>query len=79
MNRRNFVKGIGGVLSLPLLESLALDKTGRVPTRFLVVGNPLGMHPEHFFPLEYGKNVPFVTDASIAQLAQGPHHDTFTY
>jgi hypothetical protein len=25
--------------------------------RFLVVGNPLGAHPEHFFPKNFGKNV----------------------
>ena len=24
--------------------------------RFLVVGNPLGAHPEHFFPTDFGKN-----------------------
>lgn len=54
INRRTFLKGLGGVLSLPMLESFgALG--GPVPTRFLVVGNPLGMHPDHFFPQQFGK------------------------
>ena len=58
--RRNVLKGLGGVLSLPLLEAgtsrayaAAADAT---PTRLLVVGNPLGMHPEHFFPQDFGKD-----------------------
>ena len=52
--RRTFLKGLGGTLALPLLEAhAAVD--AQTPTRFLVVGNPFGMHPEHFFPSEYGK------------------------
>ena len=48
---------MGGALALPMLESVALSSgTVEVPTRFLVVGNPLGMHPEHFFPQDFGKN-----------------------
>lgn len=57
LDRRSFIKGIGGVLSLPLLESMAAGAAAsQAPTRFLVVGNPLGMHPEHFFPSQFGKN-----------------------
>ena len=56
MDRRTLLKSVGGVLSLPLLESLALSEVSQsVPTRFLVVGNPFGMHPDHFFPLSFGK------------------------
>jgi len=57
-NRRTFLKGIGGTLALPLLESLAVAGPNPVktPTRFLVVGNPYGMHPEHFFPKDFGTN-----------------------
>ena len=57
MNRRLALKGIGGMLTLPLLESAAAAQPP--PTRFLVVGNPLGMHPEHFFPTEFGKSFTF--------------------
>lgn len=53
-NRRTFIKGIGGALALPVLESTALGAT-TPKTRFLVVGNPFGMHPEHFFPKDFGK------------------------
>jgi hypothetical protein len=57
INRRTFLKGMGGALALPMLESFSLGSaTTEVPTRFLVVGNPLGMHPEHFFPTDFGKN-----------------------
>ncbi|MEM9159971.1 MAG: DUF1552 domain-containing protein [Verrucomicrobiota bacterium] len=42
-----------------MLESIAtaatIDKVAN-PTRFLVVGNPFGMHPENFFPSDFGKN-----------------------
>lgn len=54
-HRRKFLKTIGGVLSLPALESFGAAKEGP-PMRFLVVGNPLGAHPEHFFPADFGKD-----------------------
>ena len=54
--RRTLLKGIGGALTLPLLESTALAGQA-APTRFLVVGNPFGMHPDFFFPREFGKDV----------------------
>ena len=55
--RRTILKGIGGALTLPLLESLssAAPSRNNPPTRFLVVGNPFGAHPEHFFPGQFGK------------------------
>ena len=39
-------------MALPYLESFALGNgpVSAVPTRFLVVGNPFGMHPDNFFP-----------------------------
>lgn len=55
VSRRIALKGIGGALTLPILESRA-SASQRPPTRFLVVGNPLGMHPDHFFPAEFGKD-----------------------
>ena len=57
--RRTFIKGLGGALTLPFLEAAPLSAAGGgTPTRFLVVGNPLGMHPDNFFPKEFGKNAP---------------------
>ena len=57
VDRRLVLKGIGGALALPLLETGA---TAAQPptTRFLVVGNPLGMHPGHFFPTQFGETFP---------------------
>jgi hypothetical protein len=56
--RRSLLKGVGGVLTLPLLESLSIaaPSDAEVPMRFLVVGNPFGAHPEHFFPTDFGKD-----------------------
>ena len=58
LNRRLALKGIGGALTLPLLDASGAA-AGPPPTRFLVVGNPLGMHPEHFFPSRYGNAFQF--------------------
>ena len=58
LNRRTFLRGIGGALALPLLDAGA-QIGERPPMRFLVVGNPLGMHPEHFFPSQFGKDVAY--------------------
>ncbi|MEM7385660.1 MAG: DUF1552 domain-containing protein, partial [Verrucomicrobiota bacterium] len=55
-DRRTFIKGIGGALTLPFLESTAFANPAKAPpTRLLVVGNPFGMHPDYFFPKTYGK------------------------
>ena len=47
-------------MTLPLLEASAeqahAGESKPTPTRFLVVGNPLGAHPEHFFPQDFGKD-----------------------
>lgn len=60
ISRRSVLKGLGGVLTLPQLESLSYGaddtKQKAAPTRLLIVGNPLGAHPEHFFPKDFGKN-----------------------
>ena len=54
--RRRFLKGIGGTLALPLLNATPADSAPNpTPTRLLIVGNPFGMHPEHFFPGDYGR------------------------
>ncbi|PAY21260.1 hypothetical protein CKO51_01390 [Rhodopirellula sp. SM50] len=63
-HRRSLLKGLGGALTLPLLESaanstadsaVAESAPSRAPLRFLVVGNPFGMHPDNFFPEQFGK------------------------
>lgn len=60
-DRRRFLKGIGGALALPLLEThLSAGSAAHTPvTRFLVVGNPFGAHPDHFFPRKFGKRFTF--------------------
>ena len=56
MDRRVVLKGFGGALALPLLEAGA-PANQSAPLRLLIVGNPLGMHPENFFPERFGKTV----------------------
>ena len=56
-DRRSMLKGIGGALALPMLETPAAETPAaatRPPTRLLIVGNPFGMHPDFFFPDRLG-------------------------
>ena len=46
---------MGGAMALPALECLGAAKEAS-KTRCLIVANPLGMHPNHFFPKTFGKN-----------------------
>lgn len=57
-NRRSLLKGLGGALTLPLLESESRGASlnSQSAKRFLVVGNPFGMHPDHFFPSKFGED-----------------------
>ncbi|MCG6158026.1 DUF1552 domain-containing protein [Rubinisphaera margarita] len=63
INRRSFIQTLGGgALALPLLESTALATAASAkgtPSRLLIVGNPYGAHPEHFFPTQFGKDFRF--------------------
>ena len=72
-NRRTFLKGLGGALALPMLESQlsaadakTLNASGP-PLRFLVVGNPFGAHPANFFPKNFGKG--FTMSPTLKPLA----------
>ncbi len=66
VSRRSILQGLGGALALPAFDSTTRaaepQSSGtrtdgsRPPLRFLVVGNPLGMHPPNFFPNDFGKN-----------------------
>lgn len=65
-NRRSLLGLFGGALALPVLEAPFGQATGYAataavskPTRLLVVGNPFGMHPDHFFPKEFGREFQF--------------------
>ncbi|MBB3206031.1 hypothetical protein FHS27_001839 [Rhodopirellula rubra] len=65
-SRRSILQGFGGAIALPKLESIA--QAAEKPSagsqshrpagtlRFLVVGNPLGMHPPNFFPKDFGRD-----------------------
>ncbi|MEM8734744.1 MAG: DUF1552 domain-containing protein [Planctomycetota bacterium] len=59
LDRRSLLALLGSGLTLPVLESNAAASTEVTPTarakRLLVVGNPFGAHPDHFFPEDFGK------------------------
>jgi len=55
MNRRNFLRGAGVSLGLPLLESVSLAATRReAPKRMVCIGNEFGMYPGAFWPEKAG-------------------------
>jgi hypothetical protein len=62
IDRRQLLQGFGGALTLPMLESTAKAATSlenNSPKRLLIVANPYGAHPEHFFPAEFGRDFRF--------------------
>ncbi|QDV62371.1 DUF1552 domain-containing protein [Crateriforma conspicua] len=65
LNRRALVRSFGGgMMALPMLESApssAATPRSSSPhaKRLLIVGNPFGAHPEHFFPQQFGKDFQF--------------------
>ncbi len=60
LTRRTFLRAAGVSLALPVLESLqprafAAGNTAPI-RRMLFVCTPLGLHPQHFFPAEAGRD-----------------------
>lgn len=56
LNRRNFLRGSGVALMLPLLESSGAMKSAGVPKRMVAVNFPLGFHGPNFFPEQSGRD-----------------------
>lgn len=60
--RRTFLRSAGISLALPWLEALAVDplrptaEAKQPPRRMVCICTPLGLHPDHFFPKETGKD-----------------------
>ncbi len=60
--RRTFLRSAGISLALPWLEGLAVDPqrpaagAKQPPRRMVCICTPLGLHPDHFFPKETGKD-----------------------
>ena len=81
IHRRQFLRGTGVALALPLLESMmpfrsqAKEKTpGKHPKRMLAVCNNLGVLPDRFFPESAGKD--YTPSPYLEELAQ--HRNDFT-
>jgi hypothetical protein len=77
-SRRQFLRGVGVFLSLPMLESIrpAFAKTKDLaqPRRMLAICNNLGLVPEYFFPKETGKG--YALSPYLSKLEA--HRDDFT-
>lgn len=57
VSRRQFLRGAGTCLGLPLLEAMALgEEAGGKTQRFVCVANPFGMIHDAFFPAATGKD-----------------------
>jgi len=58
MNRREFLRGAGVALALPVLERYSLAGTGAAapPRRILAICNNLGLLPDRFFPAAGGRD-----------------------
>ncbi len=65
LDRRRLLGSLGGVLTLPVLESMRPAVAGPTTQKFdqakrlLVVANPFGAHPDNFFPKEFGRDFRF--------------------
>lgn len=58
-SRRNFLRGMGAALALPIFESLSARGNSAVTskaTRFVCVSPSYGMNPEGFFPSQTGSD-----------------------
>ncbi|MCM8535003.1 MAG: DUF1552 domain-containing protein [Lentisphaeraceae bacterium] len=55
LNRRNFIKASSSLLPLPLIAQ-GMSKDQVAPKRLVIVGNEYGMHPDSFFPKDFGKD-----------------------
>ncbi len=77
-SRRQFLRGVGVFLSLPMLESIrpafAKDTDFAKPRRMLAICNNLGLLPDYFFPKETGRG--YALSPYLEKLAS--HRDDFT-
>jgi hypothetical protein len=77
-SRRQFLRGVGVLLSLPTLESLrpAFARAEKLakPRRMLAICNNLGLLPEYFFPKETGRG--YALSPYLEKLAG--HRDDFS-
>ena len=76
MNRRQFLRGAGVALALPVLErfSFAAGPAGSPPRRILAICNNLGLLPDKFFPSKAGRGY----DLSPTLEPLKAHQDDFT-
>lgn len=83
VSRREFLRGAGILLSLPLLDSMlpafaraatSDEKTAGKPRRMLAICNNLGLLPDQFFPTQAGRG--YALSPYLESLKQ--HRDDFT-
>lgn len=55
LNRRNFLRASGAILTLPFLEALARAAAPAVPKRTVAIMTNMGVMPRYFFPEQAGR------------------------
>src|SRR3954453_18302570 len=77
-SRRQFLRGVGVFLSLPMLEAvrpaLARARDDDKPRRMLAICNNLGLVPDYFFPKGAGRD--YALSPYLERLKA--HRDDFT-
>ena len=56
MHRRQFLRGTGALLALPMLETFANEKKDSPPLRLLFAGFPWGVSQNDWFPEKTGRD-----------------------
>ena len=76
MHRRQFLRGAGVALALPVLDrfSFAAGGAGRPPRRILAICNNLGLLPDKFFPAKAGRDYELSPTLGILK----DHREEFT-
>lgn len=75
LDRRTFLRASGVAIALPLLDAMApAAEAAKSPRRMLLVGRPLGMYSQFFFPEKAGRDYEPSRYLKVLQ----PHRDRFT-
>ena len=72
LTRRNFLKASSTLLPLPLMAQNTAEGTS-APKRLVIIGNEFGMHPDSFFPKDFGKNFTLSEELKMFSWIKDPY------
>jgi len=70
-SRRHFLRGVGGAIALPWMETLSRAAEPAAAQRFVCVANPFGMIGDAFFPTEAGLDAALPENLSAFEPLRG--------